>query len=470
MRINTNVSALIANHNLNKSDNALGKSMQRLASGLKLNRAEDDSAGFAIASKMHTQINSINQTGRNGNDGISVVQTAEGAVNEIESILQRIRELSVQGANGTNSDDDRAAIQKEVESLKEEIVRISEQTEFNNITLLDGSLDRRSYCSVTGAGIPTSANTSGMGEVVSFSDYVWADTYKVEVKAKAEQAKVNIGVNAGVTVTAASAGVMSINNMVINIEDGDTTAAIEAKIVAAASKIGATYDAAAGELTSGEYGSKAKIEIGFSSQAVANLFTPNTLSLQGSGKDIDADFTVPREGFAGTAKMATEGNYITVTDNSGFSMVMKVTDKGKEGIYSFEVTDIGTMPIQIGIAEGQIMDLRIQTISLETLGMTNTNCSTEDGCKQAIKDLDKAISYISSIRSSLGAYQNRLESAVSSIEVAEESVTAAVARIEDTDMAEEMTVYTQMSVLAQAGVSVLAQANERPQIVLQLLQ
>ena len=172
-------------------------------------------------------------------------------------------------------------------------------------------------------------------------------------------------------------------------------------------------------------------------------------------------------GFSATAKLTTDRDYVTVTDNSGFNMVMRVS---KEGTYSFEVTDMGTMPIQIGIAEGQILDLRIQTVDLEALSLTYVNCSTEEGCTKALADLDKAISYISTVRGCLGAYQNRLESAVRSIDVAEESVTGALSRIEDADMAEEMTYYTQMNVLTQAGVSVLAQANERPQIVLQLLQ
>lgn len=561
MRINTNVSAIIANYHLNKTDNMLSKSMQRLSSGLKLNRAEDDSAAIAIAKRMHTQIDSISQTGRNGNDGVSVVQTAEGALNEIHSMLQRIRELGVQGANGTNSDEDRQAIQEEVAKLKEEIVRVSEQTQFGNITLLDGSLDRRSYCEVTGAvenGVAIT-HTSSLGRVVSSTDSVPADVYKVQVTAEAEQAELGITVGnvpAG-GVTKEDEGIIKINGTTVYIEEGDTQQAIESKIVDAATKAGAIYKN--GTLTTNEYGSDAKIEVSFSNDKVSAFFTTNpaaqykveaesvamevsdataagTITINGTsvtitagetkntietnlqtalagtditysngvfrtnnpngkvkitfsdstiknsfptvpsasnsvekrGKDVEANIpTTGDVGFSATAKVSTDRDYITVTDNSGFNMVMKVS---KEGTYSFEVTDMGTMPIQIGIAEGQILDLRIQTVDLETLSLTNVNCSTEEGCSKALEDLDKAISYISTVRGSLGAYQNRLESAVRSIDVAEESVTGALSRIEDADMAEEMTYYTQMNVLTQAGVSVLAQANERPQIVLQLLQ
>ena len=476
MRINTNVSALIANHHLNKTDNMLGKSMQRLASGKRLNRAEDDSAAIAIAKRMQTQINSIGQTGRNGNDGVSVVQTAEGALNEIHSMLQRMRELAVQGANGTNSDEDRKAIQEEVEDLKKEIVRITDQTQFSSINLLDGNLDRRSYCTVdTGAAI--TENTSSWGKVVSSTDSVAADLYKVEVTAEATQAELEITVGNN---PATESGTIKINNTIVHIEKGDSKATIEAKIIEAAEKIGATYktevDATTndkkGTFTTNAYGSDAKIEFEFSSNAMKALFeSPTTDSVEKRGTDAVVEFVEDnngiRAGFSATAKLSVEGNYVTVTDNGGFNMVMKVS---QEGEYSFEVTDMGTMPIQIGIAEGQVLDIRIQTISLETLSIENTNFSTQDNCESAIGDLDKAISYVSAVRGSLGAYQNRLESAVRSIEVAEESVTSSLSRIEDTDMAEEMTYYTQMNVLTQAGVSVLAQANERPQTVLQLLQ
>lgn len=578
MRINTNVSAIIANHHLNRTDNMLSKSMQRLSSGLRLNQAEDDSAAIAIAKRLHTQINSISQTERNGNDGISVVQTAEGALTEIHSMLQRMRELAVQGANGTNSDDDRQAIQEEVQNLKEEIIRVSQQTQFGTINLLDGNLDRRSYCTATDLnGIPiidnngNEVNTSSYGKVVSTTDSVPAGTYKIEVENPAEQAKVTIEVNfpsGQDAVTKASEGIVKINGTIIDIKEGDTQETIEAKIIDAASKIGATYDAN-GEFTTDEYGSDAKVKIEFSNDQVADLFTTDptmqysvkaksvemeinldatsstagtnigdiiidgervsivngdtaaniktklegihggttytyengifrknsgeeveiifedntknlftttpaaTYSVEERGVDVEATLDIAvaggttRTGFASTAKVSTDRNYVTIIDNSGFNMTVRVSDIGK---YSFEVTDMGTMPIQIGIAEGQIMDLRIQTVNLETLSLTYVNCSTEEGCTNALEDLDKAISYISTVRGCLGAYQNRLESAVRSIEVAEESVTGALSRIEDTDMADEMTYYTQMNVLTQAGISVLTQANERPQMVLQLLQ
>ena len=311
MRINTNVSALIANHHLNKTDNMLGKSMQRLASGKRLNRAEDDSAAIAIAKRMQTQINSIGQTGRNGNDGVSVVQTAEGALNEIHSMLQRMRELAVQGANGTNSDEDRKAIQEEVEDLKKEIVRITDQTQFSSINLLDGNLDRRSYCTVE-TNPATTENTSSWGKVVSSSDSVAADLYKVEVTAEATQAELEITVGNN---PATESGTVKINNTIIHIEKGDSKATIEAKIIEAAEKIGATYktevDAATndekGTFTTNAYGSDAKIEFEFSSNAMKALFeSPTTDSIEKRGTDAVVEFVEDnngiRAGFSATIK------------------------------------------------------------------------------------------------------------------------------------------------------------------------
>ena len=166
MRINHNISALNTNNILGKNDSALGKSLERLSSGLRINRAADDAAGMAISQKMKTQIAGLNQASRNASDGISIIQTAEGALIEVEEMLQRMRELSVQAANGTSTDDDKAQLQAEVDQLKDEINRISETTEFNTKKLLDGTMDRRSY-----------SNDPGV-KLISLSDTVNVQDYK----------------------------------------------------------------------------------------------------------------------------------------------------------------------------------------------------------------------------------------------------------------------------------------------------
>lgn len=447
----------------------LSKSMRRLSSGKKINQAEDDSAGIAIAKRLHTQVNNISQTGRNGNDGVSVVQTAEGALNEVQAMLQRIRELAVQGANGTYSNDDRNSIQEEVEDLEQEILRVTEQTQFSSIPLLNGNLDRRSYCTVTpyytdkdANGDPILLNTSSWGKVTYSSDSVSANVYGINVKEKASPASTQLVVDG----SAVEGGRIKINGASIDITAGMTKQQIEVAISEVVSNTGMKYEI--GTLTTNNSGSEVTIEVEISEELRGVV---SASAEKASGKDAIVEFGTndknERIGFTSTARLSTEGNYVTVTDNGGFYMVMRV---GEVGDYSFQVTDMGTMPIQIGIAEGQVLDIRIPEINLETLGLLYTNLSTQNNCESAIGDLDKALSYISEIRGGLGAYQNRLESAVRSIEVAEENVTSSLSRIEDTDMAEEMTYYTQMNVLTQAGISVLTQANERPQMLLQLLQ
>ncbi|MCR4624521.1 MAG: flagellin [Lachnospiraceae bacterium] len=272
MRINHNISALQTNAHMRRTDNALDKAMERLSSGYKINKASDDAAGMAISRKMKTQLAGLERASMNCSDGISVIQTAEGALNEVSSILQRCRELSVQAANDTYSDDDRAAVQQEIDQLMEEIQRISETTEFNTKTLLDGNLE---------------------GE--------------------------------------------------------------------------------------------------------------------------------------------------------------------------------GTMVLQVGANENQTMEVEIPRIDPETLGIKDAEVSDHDHADEAITLFDDAIIRVSEIRARLGAYQNRLEHTVENLDTANYNLTEAVSRIEDADMAEQMTVFTQQNVLQQAGTSMLAQANERPQTILSLL-
>ncbi|NLZ81214.1 MAG: hypothetical protein GX913_05370, partial [Clostridiales bacterium] len=227
MRINTNISAIIANNQLQSTEGKLSKSLERLSSGLRINRSADDSAGMAIASKMRTQIRGLDQSSRNASDGISIVQTAEGALNEVGSMLQRMRELSVQGASGTYTDEDRDAIQMEVDALRDEIERIAKDTEFNKKPLLDGTLDRRSY-----------SNNVDV-DITKVSDTVKAGTYAINVTTVAKQAVLPGGTmnntnTLGETVT----GTVSINGYSVEIKEGDSSGDVFHKIKVAGDKLG----------------------------------------------------------------------------------------------------------------------------------------------------------------------------------------------------------------------------------------
>lgn len=373
MKINYNVSAMTANNCLKRSDNSLSKSIERLSSGLKINRAKDNAAGIAIAKRMNAQLIGLSIANDNANDGVSVVETADGALGEIHDILQRISELAVKGANGTMSDIDRQAIQDEVEQLKQGIEEIVENTEFNGQKLLNGTFDLKGY---------TNENNV---KVDSYTDKVTAREYT-------------------------------------------------------ASMFRATLD------------------------AEGNIIeTLDQLNMQCSFLESD--------GFPPDCRVKeVDGDLMTIGDKKGFEITFRITESVTAADMKIDITGLGDMSVQVGANEGQQLDMRIPNVSLENIGIENIDLSTEEGCDEAIGKMDSAINYISSVRSRLGAYQNRLESTMDSLDVAEVSMTSAYSRIMDVDMAKEMTIYSNMQVLTQAGTSILAQANERPSQVLQLLQ
>ena len=522
MRINTNISALKANNSLNRSNNALSKSLERLSSGYRINSAADDAAGMAISQKMRTQIAGLNQANRNSSDGVSLIQTAEGALSEVTSIVQRMRQLSVQAANGTNTDADREAIQAEIDNLNEEINRISTTTEFNTVKLLDGSADRKSFSNVPGVSL------------VSASDTVDVGHYELKVTQDARQA-VLTGFNIdGLTypVGSGDVGVIDINGIDVSIEEGDTKDEVFTKIRDAAERTNVTVFAAAADATvqvptkdnastaqyeavslnatdpankqlifvSKEYGSEQKITINCSNASLAGKVGLPTSEVSVTGHDVKAELTFGADSkFNKTATIATSGNNITITDQNGFEMKFETsaivdvdangtpattygavdkslanpaqvpTAKASNQEVKVTVLSAGSIKLQVGANEGQTVEVAIPRVNCKTLGIENCNLTTSEGAQKAITLYDNAVTTVSAIRSKLGAYQNRLDHTSSNLGTAEENMTEALSRIEDTDMASEMANYTQKNVLVQAGTSMLAQANQRPQTILSLL-
>lgn len=466
MRVNCNISAVIANNQLVKSQDALDTAIERLSSGLKINHASDDAAGMAISKKMHAQIKSLEQSSRNTSDGISVVQTAESALGEVENMLQRARELCVQAADETYSDEDRASIQAEIDQIADEVNRISTDTEFNTMPLLDGTLSRKTYSDVSGV------------QMFSLSDAVATGKYSFTVTAEATQATITATSFTG-TVTTAQAGTMTINGAEITIEEGDDFSDVYSKIVDGCSRSGITLEcqdglgnivppASATNLVfiNSEYGAKEDLTIDFESASVAGLFS---LSQNNVSAGDDCQVTLG-SGFSPTAVVTTYGTMVTVNDVNTFSMKVDVPADPAISAVTMNVTELGIMSIQAGANEGQQIDIDIPAVNTYTLGIDNINVYTSAGASKALNQFDEAIAQVSAIRSKLGAYQNRMENTVSSIASYDENITAALSRIEDCDMAEEMTIYTSQNVISQAATSVMSQANERPQSVLQLLQ
>lgn len=481
MRINYNVSAAIANKHLLGIEDNLSASMERLSSGLKINHSKDNPAGMAISNKMKAQIDGLNRASQNASDGISVIQIADGALSETTSILQRMRELSVQAASdATMTPADKEAIQKEITSLKDEVDRISTDTEYNSKSLLDGSLDTRVY----------TKNATR----VDISDHVKAGQYQLSIDTAATQAgPVTANQKYNSTAAIGASGTMSINGSKVEIEATDTYAEAFEKIRNAA-ETGETAvkveTNGALSFTSERYGASATLEIAFDNQQIVTAlgFTgvvedpenkgsyvygqvQNGKVIVPSGTDAEVTLKKPGDGtgFGDTATWRTDGNKITVTDRAGFEMSF-LADAGYTGNLDFDVTDIGTMALHIGANEDQETKVRIPEVSCKSLYIDDADVTTVNGAGRGITQFDDAISKVSEVRSRLGAYQNRLESTVSSLDTFEENMTGAQSRLTDADMASEMTDYTHQNVLNQAAISVLTQANDLPQQVLQILQ
>lgn len=481
MRINHNIPALKTNNILGKNNSAMEKSLERLSSGYRINCAADDAAGLAISQKMKTQIAGLNQASRNASDGISVIQTAEGALIEVEEMLQRMRELSVQAANGTSTDDDRLQLQAEVDQLKEEINRISETTEFNTKKLLDGTVDRRSYSSNPDV------------ELISLSDSVDVREYKFTPGKAATQAQLLTNAVSAVS-RDASDYTLTVNKTDITIIGGSSPSAMLDQLNAVCGNMGievsftdGTKDAdgnyvavSAAEADTNpagysllfqtrDYGADAEIEINAAEPLAAALgVSGGTKSAKGADCTVNLDRT-DKGGFTNTSTVSIDGDYVTVRDRDDFEMVFRVSGAiGQE--VTVTVLDAGPMTLQIGANEGQTMEVRIPRVDVVTLNIEEANIGTQEGAMSAITLFENAVNEVSTVRAKLGAYQNRLEHAINSLDVSAENLTEALSRIEDTDMAGEMATYTQYQVLTQAATSMLAQANERPQNILNLLQ
>ena len=494
MKVNQNISAVISNAQLHRTENALTASIEKLSSGYKINKAKDSPAGMAISNKMRAQIKALDQSSKNAADGTSVMQTADGALNETHAMLQRMRELAVQSATDTMGTEDREACQKEIEALQAEIDRIATDTEFNGQALLDGSQDFRIFPSV---------NNELAGTYIrnfQTSDNVSAENYKFDITQLPEQAKYT-----NLTVAAGQEGVVELNDCSVEILKTDTQDEIYEKLKQLGELAGVTVTkngADAYDLVTVDYGKSAKIEGTVFGNEIKDPVTAKTPEGKDAGitlirdtdqkldangqpiKDAAGNNVTYGEGFSSTATCLTDGTKVTIRDLNGFEMIFEIDPEKdtqnvmknaiagatKKATIDLEMTNIGSMTLQVGAHENQVIDLRIPSVTCEALYIDDLNVVRKGGADKAIAALDDAIAQVSAVRSRIGAYQNRLDYAVSSLDGTVENMEAAISRIMDTDMAEEMSTYSNMNVLDQAGISVLTQANDMPQQILQLLQ
>jgi len=487
--ISTNYASLQAQYNLSKSQGSLNTSLERLSSGLRINTAADDAAGLAISDRMTAQINGLTQAGRNANDGISLAQTADGALSSVSDNLQRIRQLAVQSANSTNSAGDRASLNSEAQSLLGEIQRVSGTTQFNGLNLLDGSFSGAQFqvgananqtigvslqgatlntlgsyggtstlsggvstaltaantISINGTKIGASVagplgSTDGQGASTAFSvaAAINAQTSNTGVSATATTT-----VNGGTTASAPSAfGALNSGDLLINghqvgaiaagtdavSQGANVSAAINA--ISAQSGVTASYDNTTGAVTLTAADGR-DVNVAYSASATSAAATETGLG-----------------SFSTTG--TTYHGELTLTSSAAFSLA-----------------DAGTATTSVGLAN---VGLDSANFSATQTNLTKVDLSTASGANSALSVLDAAISQVDSQRATLGATQNRFQSTISNLQQTSTNLSSARSRIRDTDFAAETANLSQAQILQQAGTAMLTQANSLPNSVLSLLK
>jgi len=591
MRINHNIAALNTYRQLNAANTTQQSSMEKLSSGMRINKAGDDAAGLAISEKMRAQVRGLDQASKNAQDGISLIQTAEGALNETHDILQRMRELAVQSSNDTNTDDDRKELQKEVAQLQKEITRIGDNTEFNTQKLLDGSKGAKTTSAdltggvkvdvTKGVKITDSSETANNSFAVIYDDGTNAVELNVKIaegdytdivsftnafnkalKTAAEELKANTNNTTDITGgiakfslgfevdntdsatngqvkfnLSASASTLATEKLTIKFganTDLNNTLGITADLTVtgdATNKVTTTAPAFSTDGTNPFKWDnfKVSIEDGIASpekvnnelkltmdginltaliaegtyQTEAALATAvktaignaiDSISL-GTGEGKISAQQLEAKGFRGASALADYQASLKANLDVAFNDEGKLTisndaemkiDETTKAAQTLGLTNVNAdiknsgISLQIGANSQQVMKIDISDMRSEALGSTVFNgeekfvsdidISTEEGAQQATDILDKAISQVSAERSKLGAYQNRLEHTINNLSTSSENLTAAESRIRDVDMAKEMMEQTKNSILAQAAQAMLAQANQQPQGVLQLLR
>lgn len=479
--INSNIASLNAQRNLNTSQNSLASSLQRLSSGLRVNSAKDDAAGLAISERMSAQIRGLNQAARNANDGISLAQTAEGALASVTDNLQRIRELAVQAANATNSSSDRTALNNEATQLIAEIERVATTTQFNGVNLLDGSFNSQSF--------QVGANANQTISITSISS---ARTASLGVgSGSSYSASVQ---TASVTTTALSAGDIAINgyNVGATSADGVSYSYSTGSAIAKAAAINAisgntnvTAQVQANTVTgSSIYNSS------ISGDSSHNI-TINGVMLGGvaanasdvvMGSQIAARVNEVTSQTGVTATYDTTSGAVSLTAADGRNITIATTGNGSAASFTagtsvanVKLTTTSSAGITVSGSAGGLAAIGLSagtTAATTTVGagVSSLDLTTASGAQSAIAIIDAALSTVNSSRAQLGAYQNRFGSTVNSLQTTAENLSASRSRIRDADFAAETAEMTRSQILQQAGTAMLAQANSLPQNVLTLLR
>ena len=432
MQINSNITALVTNNALLRNESAFSLSTGKLSSGYKINTAGDDPTGYAISGRMRQQLDALKRADVNATTGKSVLETADGALSEVTEMLQRLNELAIKASNGTMSASDRSDIQREVDQLTDEIQRISDQIELNGQKLLDGHLENHGYC-----------ETNENVRVEEYNNKTKPGIYTISV-----QENVTTTTNA----------------------KGDTVAKLEITISGfpeASSSVAwpaidypGYFDA---EVKDGGFDGKAVTNSRFNSPANGSVKICDDgsqyITMKGpNGEELNLFFN---------SKAVTKTTVPCI--NNGMTYGMETYSINETGL-KINLTGEGAMDLHVGANEEEVIACSLPRISLERLDIDNLSLKTQASSQESIDRVTYALSYVSSARSQLGAYTNRVEHSISYLAASNENLSSAMSRIQDTDMAEEMTNYASQQILVQAATSMLAQANQAPQQALQLIQ
>ena len=490
MRIQHNIMAMNAYRNYNNNTSALSKNLEKLSSGYKINRAGDDAAGLAISEKMRAQITGLKTAQKNVKDGISLVKTGEGAMQEVQDMLNRMVELATQSANGTYQNEvDRENLQLEVDKLKEEIDRIADSANFNGIKLLDGSLadakvDITAAAIGGAAGIKTHAATQtttaltmaqGDGNdhtmTIEFID-ANGKQQKVDVKYTSDKASVKANGEAVKKALAANSAISSVFDVT---DDGAGNVTLTSKVAGAdgAKVIAASTTDNTGTVTPKAPTAGANSYVEVTDGAKGNITAGQTITINGKTYEFVADAaTKPKVDGAiavqvGAQKTDSLANLNKALESEGIT----VTANG-DNLEFRSVKDGAGLTLQIGddSENHNQMKVVIGDVHATALGLGAVSVASQDAAQSAVKTIKDAINKVSSIRGELGATQNRLEHTQNNLSVMTENIQDAESTIRDTDVADEMMAYTKNNILVQSAQAMLAQANQVPQGVLQLLQ
>ena len=490
LTVNTNVASLTAQRQLGSSQTMLSTSLERLSSGLRINSAKDDAAGLAISERFTAQIKGLNQGVRNANDGISLAQTAEGALKEVTSNLQRIRELAVQSANATNSTSDRQSLQIEVQALLDEIDRVSTDTKFNGTAIIDGSFANKAFQVGASSGETVSITSIGSSKTADLGG-----SYSSTLTSGAVDGS---GISAGdVFVNGIDAGA-SADDGVSTVNADGSALAIATAINTTTSQSGVSATATTEKVAAADYTGGTSGEVNFITINDTNVSWSNgadatatgsavidaindktattgvTAALDTStgrigltaadGRTIEIGASISTNGAAVSGFSASTTTYGTVTYTGSSIAGIQLNDAAADAVAD------GSSAVTAADANGALGTITAQTSTAVTGGLDTLSVATVSGATAALTAIDTALDTVNSTRAELGAIQNRFQSIVSNAQTTSENLSASRSRIVDADFAAETASMTKAQILQQSGIAMLAQANSIPQNVLALLQ